>query len=397
MPTTPPPSDSGPPSPSRDPARDGSFWDSLSDDDVLDIIGPSDRDRAWAPKAAAQPPAANIPSGENIPATPAELGHAQHVEAVYRLHESPATRFRFPLASLDALAGPIAPGELWVVGGRQGNGKSLFFQNMAGWLLDAGKRTLYMGTEQDAPTLKVKQACVLAGVRAKLMLKPTEEERQTEEYRRSATVVQDALVWLDAEPQVSTLVYSNNRFISRRSLQEWVDIGVNEWDIEVVIVDHLHHMQHGSGKNPVAELTETVHYAKGLAVDYKIAMLAASQITRTGGDEIKLHTPPAAEDFAGASAIERTADVLFGLWRPLRLDLDAKALKELRERSRLGSSGDERIYEPGVMGVRCLKDRLGEAPGTQTMLSVTNQRITERGRDAYATDYDSLSRFGRPK
>jgi predicted ATP-dependent serine protease len=376
------------------PPPNSDFWDSIPDDEVLDILGPPD---SAPPRQIPKYPPPKPPLTEDIPNTPKELGYSQEVDAVIRVHENPSTRFRFPLASLDAVAGPIAPGELWVVGGRQGNGKSLFFQNVAAWLLEAKKKTLYMGTEQDAPTLKVKQACVMTGVSARLILKPTEEERQTDVYRTGSKLVLDALALLSAEPQVSTLMYSNNRFISRTSLSEWVEVAVGEWGVEVVIVDHLHHMQHGPGKNPVSELTETVHHAKGLAVDEHIAMLAASQITRTGGDPIKAYTPPAAEDFAGASAIERTADVMLALWRPLRLDLDVDELRALREKAKLGYTGEEAIYQPNVMGVRCVKDRLGDAPGKQTMLAVASQKIGERGRDAYATDYDSLSKFGRPK
>lgn len=366
-------------------------WDAITSDDDLDFLGPSDRAQFPVVKHVATGLPVVQPR-RALGETPAEIAKDQQIEAVYRIHEKASGRFRFPLPSLDQLAGSLGRGELWTLGGRQGNGKSLFLQNFAGWLLQAGKRTLYMGTEQDASTLKVKQACVMVGVHARLMLKPTEEEQASVSYQTASKLVQDQLAWLTEEPQASTLIYSNERYIDRAIFQREVERAVGDWGVEVVIVDHLHHMQHGDGRSPVTELTQTVHLAKGTAVDEGITVVAASQITRTGGDPVKAYTPPAAEDFAGASAIERTSDVMLGIWRPLRWDLDHDALKAYREKVKLGQAPEDRIYEPNVMGVRCLKDRLGDAPGKQTVLAVTNQQLAELGRHAHATDYDSVRR-----
>jgi archaellum biogenesis ATPase FlaH len=380
--------------PSHHRADDHDWIDSLTDEQVSDVFNTP---RSPSKALVLAPKLRIIQGQEDIPETPEELATDQHIAAVQRMHLDASKFFRFPVPSLHALAGSLAPDELWVVGGRQGNGKSLFLQNVAGWFLEAQIPILYMGTEQDAPVLKIKQACVIAGVRAKLMLKPTEEEMQTDEYRQGTKLVQDVLVWLNQAPRNRLLNFSNNRYISRGTLNEWAQVAAEEWGCRAIILDHLHHMDHGEGRNAVAELTQTVHTAKDLAARYHMTMLAASQITRTGGDAVKQYTPPSAEDFGGASAIERTADVCLTLWRPLRLELEAKDLQAIRERAKLGLTAEDTIYEPMTMGVRCVKDRLGDAPGTQTMLAVERGgQLHERGRDAYATDYEALRRFGRP-
>ena len=80
--------------------------------------------------------------------------------------------------------------------------------------------------------------------------------------------------------------------------------------------------------------------------------------------------PPEAEDFAGTSAKERVADVMISLWRPLRTDLTKNELREMVKTVRAGGATEDKIYQLHTMGVRCVKDRLGEAPGKQCMVAV---------------------------
>jgi hypothetical protein len=59
-----------------------------------------------------------------------------------------------------------------------------------------------------------------------------------------------------------------------------------------------------------------------------------------------------------------------GVWRPLRIDLSVKQLRELKKETALGKKSGDRIYQQDTMGVRLLKDRLGSCPGTQVFLHV---------------------------
>lgn len=321
-------------------------------------------------EARAEQYADELPDGDVMAA-------AQTMAALHRLHEDTSSFPRFPLASLERLAGAHAPDEMWVVQARQSNGKSLFLQNWAHWLIEQGVPTLYMGTEQDAHVLRIKQACVKAGVNPRLVLKPRDEEKATTHWQAAWADVQEAARWLELDPKASQLYFANTRYISREILAKWVAGGVRKYGIKYVIVDHLHHMDHGPGKSPVEELTATVHLAKDLACRFHLGIMCASQVKRTGGDALKQFTPPDAEDAAGSSAIERTADVVLSLWRPLRTDLADDDLRDMRKAAQRGASGEDKVYMPGVMGVRLVKDRLGDAPGAQCMLRVDRGRIGE--------------------
>lgn len=319
--------------------------------------------------------------------TPKQLARQQTVAAVQRVHEDASKFPRFPVLSLDRLAGSLAPGELWVIGGRPGNGKSLFVHNLLAWLIDQQVPAVILGTEQEPYELRIKQACVHAGVKPRLILKPEKSEIGTTAYELAQKDVQKSLWWLEAEPQCRYVAWANDEYIDRSSLIRWTQWGREMIGARVVIVDHLHHMRHSGGRSAWEELSETVHLAKDLAKGEGITVIAISQLRRAT-EAIQVYTPPALEDFAGAAAIERTANVALGLWRPLRTDLPIEDLRKLQQQAKLGHAADDRVYQPDVMAVRLLKDRLGDAPGRQTMVSVRAQRLEEiPERDQFVTAF----------
>ena len=297
------------------------------------------------------------------------------------------------IPALSEMTGLLAPGELWIIGGRQGNGKSLFVHNLVWWLIRQNVPSVVLGTEQADNELALKQACVMAGVPARLMLKPDPEVRASTEWKAQWEAVRGWINRLHGEWS-SLVTWATDEFIDRGSLTRWTQAAIDSLGARVVIVDHLHHMRHGEGKNDVHELTETVHLAKTLAKRYGITVICASQIKRTMGDGLKSYTPPTAEDFAGASAIERTADVMLGLWRPLRDDLPLDDLRALQQKAKMGHAAEDRVYQPNVMGVRLLKDRLGDVPGKQAMIEVHKGQLRAiPEKDRVGTSYHELNRL----
>ncbi len=277
-------------------------------------------------------------------------------------------RFR-RLSLVDAMTGSMAPAEIWMIGAKVGSGKSLFCQNLMDDLVEQGVPTLYIGTEQDAHVLKLKQACIRAGVYPRLMLKPRADEIGTTMYRMAEDAVKAEMAWLMSQPISRLALFANTDYVNRAELNEWIRGGVRKYGLRCVIVDHIDQVQHGPGMNPVSEITATVQLLHDLAREYQIPIIVASQLKRHS-DPFKRYAPPDEEDFAGASGKERVASVLLGLWRPLRTDLEIKELRAMRDNAKQGSGAEDKLYMPNTMGVRLLKDRLGTAPGSQTMVHV---------------------------
>lgn len=299
-----------------------------------------------------------------------DLADAQHTAATNRLHEDKSGYPRFyDLESVHEMTGSFAPEEIIMAGADVGGGKSLFFQNLSNDLTECGVPHLYVGTEQSAEVLKIKQGCIRCGIRQKLVLKPTDQEIASGEYQRALAQVQEELDWINS-PEIRELAfYANTDYVNRHELKKWITGGVKKYGIQTVIVDHIDQIKHGDGTGGAQEITETVQLLHDLARLHQMPIIVASQLKRRL-DPIRKHSPPELEDFAGSSGKERISSVMLGLWRPLRTDLSVEELRDLKKNSSSGVVGQDKIYQPNTMAVRLLKDRLGSVPGKQTMLHV---------------------------
>ncbi len=274
------------------------------------------------------------------------------------------------LQGVHAMTGSMAPSEILLVGAKVGSGKSLFCQNLHDDLIEQRVVTLYVGTEQDSHVLKVKHACIRAGVNPRLMLKPENADLGTTAYQLAMDAVHAEMEWLSSKEMSQFALFANSEYIDRNELDYWIRGGMRKYKLGCVIIDHIDQVKHGEGVNPVSEITATIQMLHELAREYSIPIVIASQLKRNSGDAFKRYSPPDEEDFAGASGKERIASVMLGLWRPLRTDLTVPELKELKDRAKQGGSAEDKLFQPNTMGVRLLKDRLGTAPGMQCMVNV---------------------------
>lgn len=318
--------------------------------------------RAARLDAALEHYAAQLPSAD-------ALAQDQDEQARALLYEDKSTYPRFLVPALDQLAGPLAPGEVWVVGAREGQGKSVFCLNLFDDLIRQDVTALYIGTEQSPHVLRVKHACLRLGENPRKVLKPTIAEQGASDYPALVQRVDDALRELLARDVRRTGIYAATPHIDRATMARWVGGGVRKYGVRVAIVDHVDHVNHGEGRNPVHELTQTIRLALRLATDLGVTVVLASQVKRAA-DQVGRHEPPAATDLAGTSDKERTAALILGLWRPLRDDLTPKEARALIEQAKGGRAEEASVYKPFAMGVKVLKDRLGDAPGRQTELRV---------------------------
>jgi hypothetical protein len=299
-----------------------------------------------------------------------DMASVQGEAAIDLLQEDKSLYARFRrLQGIDRMAGSMAPGEIWMVGAQTGSGKSLLCQNLMDDLIAQEIPTLYIGTEQDVEVLKIKHSCIRAGVSPRLILKPHPEEVATTAYQAAQDAVRFELRWMRSNEIAPLALFANTEYVNRDELVKWIDGGVKKYNIGCVIVDHIDQVDHGTGINPIQEATGTLQLLHTQARRHQIPIVVASQVKRRS-DAIRKYAPPEDQDFAGTSGKERIASVMLGLWRPLRTDMAVKELRELLHSAKHGNSSEDRVYQPGTMGVRLLKDRLGEAPGKQCLLSV---------------------------
>lgn len=321
---------------------------------------------------------------DEIP-TPDALADAQITDAVYRLHADRRRFLRWPWQAVQDVAGSVAPGELWIVAARTGNGKSLFCLNWFDRLIDAGHRALYVGLEQTPAELRVKWACLRTGVAPKLMLAPEPHQTASDpHWMAAAELVQADLKWQGTPDVKARAKFAEAARITRRGLETWTRWAVDH-GCEAVFVDHVDRMAHGEGQNSFHELSETIVAAKELALSEGVAMVLASQCGRPNGDPLQKFMPPALHELRGAGTKEEEANAVLAVYRPLKSGVTEAQMKSVRQ----GLADESTIYEPGTLGVRVLKHRLdGAQLGRQALLTVDRGRLSDRPIRQFGGNFD---------
>lgn len=312
------------------------------------------------------PPDPGIPSR-------AHLAQNQTLDAELRLSVPRTSYLRWPWDGVHRIAGMIPPSELWIVAARTGQGKTTFLLDWFDRMVTAGRPMLFVGLEQTPHELRVKWACLRCGIPPKLVLAPSDEDANSLGYLEAVAKVEADLHQQRELALTRCAMFATARRVNRHRLREWTEWAVDH-QAAAVVVDHVDRMDHGSGANSFHELSETIVFAKELAVRHEIAMILASQVGRPNGDPIQRFTPPALHELRGAGTKEEEANAVLTVFRPLRDDVGDEQFKRVR----LGLLDGDAVYQHNVMAVRVLKHRLdGAQTGKQCLLSVDRGRLSD--------------------
>jgi len=100
-------------------------------------------------------------------------------------------------------------------------------------------------------------------------------------------------------------------------------VGALDGQVAMVCIDYIQQMQHEKARDEYQLVTNICRELRPLAVDTKSAVVALSQLSRSG----KKDRCPKLEDARGSGAIEEVGDIVLGLWRP---DWDEEQAQERR-------------------------------------------------------------------
>lgn len=316
-------------------------------DDHLTQLEREAKARGWTTQA--EEARSRKVQGAAVP--PSALTARQRQEAVDRLGRdySKAPHFRWP--SLDAHTGALLPGDLDIVGARPSGGKTTLLLYQADYLAKCEVPWLFLGQERDPAELRALWAAQRCGFNSAHVLR--HEWDQLPEGARE-TIERDLLA--QTGPGLAELAhFGDARRLTIDSLQSWVTKFAIPAGCRVVILDHLHRLQHGvDGGQLRYEVSEAVCTIKELAVKHDLVMLVAAQLSRGGRDLLELHYPPPLSSLKESGTIEAEADLVVMLSRALKRNATAQELQEVRQ----GQRRVEDVEEPGVMQVRVAKNRL---------------------------------------
>lgn len=283
---------------------------------------------------------------------------------------------RFPWRDVDALVGPILPGELVLVGARPGNGKTTLLLNWCDYLVEQGTPWLYIGMEMGAEQLRRQWAAWRTGLDAELVL-----GNQWSRLRPGAKEdIAAELRWQATSDIAGLAHFAPARSIGLLDLKEWTEWAVKE-GCEVLVVDHFHRMNHGGGDGEERRaMGDTVRGGKELAVKHGIRLVVAAQLNRGSSDELAPYYPPPLTALRECGALEEEADTVLMLHRALREGLDKKDLALVKE----GLSAVSTVAAANTMGVMLRKFRKnGNRVDTSARLRVEQGRISDRDAPGY--------------
>ncbi len=308
-------------------------------------------------------------------ADPVVIASDQVIDAMNAMERPASAYLHWPFPDLDAVAGGMAPGNVWFVCGASGGGKTTFISSLIDLWRLAGKKVYVMPLETRAHEFRTYLACMATGIHpgdalsGRLANKPAERDMLMAEFRGQLH-----------SPYVEQVMVSGQRSINLEGLGQ----GLREakaFGADVVIVDHIDHIQAGDGKNVFQESKLVNDAALALAQENDVILLFTSQLNMSAskGDYLAKYRPPKDEHVNFGELKRRNATGMIGLYRPIRQPRPTESKDEyvkVMQAARDGTGNAMDALEPNTMGVVAMKLRYyGAFEGSKIQLAVRHGRV----------------------
>lgn len=303
----------------------------------------------------------------------------QTFRAVENLYADPKDAIEFPYAGVHRFVGRVAPGRLVFVMANTGQGKTTFMLDAFDRWAEAGYRMDFLGTEQEPDELRTKWSCLRVGVPPGIAVNREWNEVSNGEAMRER-VVED-LAKLDDAYGMEVL-FAPDKFINLEKVESAAQTAY-ERGSKILIIDHIDRVETGASDSEYMALKRLIRRLKELARDCRLVMVAASQLNRKGreGDRLAAYRPPQLQHMQGGGMKEHEADLVLGLWRPIRQKGSLEGVKEYRNliaAVREGAAPPSTILEPDTMAVVLLKHRTrGAMEGERCKLRLHHGRLSD--------------------
>ena len=206
---------------------------------------------------------------------------------------------------LDKMTSGLQSSDLVIVAGRPSMGKTSFAMNMVEHaVLTQEKPILVFSMEMPADSLIIRMLSSIGRINQTRLRNGKLEQEDWPKLSAAVTKLKDVPLYIDDTP---ALTPTEVRSRARRIAREHGGLGM-------VMVDYMQLMQvAGASEGRTAEISEISRSLKALAKEFKVPMVALSQLNRSL--EQRPNKRPVNSDLRESGAIEQDADVIMFIYR----------------------------------------------------------------------------------
>jgi len=206
---------------------------------------------------------------------------------------------------LDNMTSGLQDSDLVIVAGRPSMGKTAFAMNLVEHaVLNQTKPILVFSMEMPADSLIIRMLSSIGRIDQTRLRNGKLEQEDWPKLSAAVTKLKDVPLYIDDTP---ALTPTEIRSRARRVAREHGGLGM-------IMVDYLQLMQvAGSSDGRTAEISEISRSLKAIAKEFKVPMVALSQLNRSL--EQRPNKRPVNSDLRESGAIEQDADVIMFIYR----------------------------------------------------------------------------------
>jgi replicative DNA helicase len=236
------------------------------------------------------------------------------------------------LADLDRHLGGLDGGNLVLIAGRPGMGKTTLALQIAENVAEQGKGVGIFSMEMGEQELAIKQVAAISGVHATNIRHGKLSHEEFERVARAAHNLASRRISVDESGGLTISQVRSRARIMRR-----------KFGLDLIVVDYLQ-MMTGQGDNRVQVLEAISRGLKSLAKELAIPVIALSQLNR--GVEQRPNKRPVLSDLRDSGSLEQDADIVIGLYRDDYYNADSPdrgTAEALILKHRMGETGMVRL------------------------------------------------------
>lgn len=237
------------------------------------------------------------------------------MEAIEKSANGTAPGLRTGWRRVDEELGGFQPGELFIPGGAEKMGKSVFSLNLCLRIAsrpenDGGGGCAYVSAEMTGKALMKRCLAWESRVDARALRTGKLRDDDWPRLARAGGVISNLPLWID-DQAVPTLADVIARSTHLKALHP---------ELRLIVVDFLQLVTNRrKGANKAEELTDIAYGLKGLAKQLDVVVVAPCQVNTKDVEELK-DPRPRLKDLQGSSGMRQAADLIGLLYRPAVYD-----------------------------------------------------------------------------